>query len=340
MNMSPLVITGSYPDDICGVGDYTHALLDALKAENKDAALFYRKRWDLRDLREYLLLIKQTGSAVVNIQYPTEGYGYSILPQLLCCCLRKTTTVVTLHEFSRKSLKGKVAISLFFLAADWIIFTADLERDYVCRIAPWVRRRSCVIPISSNIPIRSPQAREADIVYFGLIRPEKGLEEFVNIIQKLSSRPELVTRVIGQLVPGYEQYASAILDRLRNVGAEIILGKTVDEVSQLLCRARVALLPFPDGMSLRRGSALAAMGNGALLITTPATSEAEVMKGICVMSATEDGLAAAVLRAVDGDPSLEAIRLAGQDFARNTSWSTVTSSYAKVMNRYGVWVRK
>jgi len=93
-------------------------------------------------------------------------------------------------------------------------------------------------------------------------------------------------------------------------------------------------------MSLRRGSALAAMGNGALLVTTPATTEKELLQKICVMSADDDGLIGAVLRALDSDAAFEVIRRAGQEFARTTSWAAVTASYITVMNRFGVWLQK
>ena len=330
------IITGSYPDDVCGVGDYTRSLVSALENKGINISLFYKKDWSITRLPGYLRLIKETGAPVVNIQYPTEGYGYSILPQLLCCCLRKMSTVVTLHEFCRKSASGKSATFLFFLTADWIVFTTDKERDYACRFAPWLRKRSSVIPICSNIPMRPPECPETDVVYFGLIRPHKGLEQFASVMERLASRRTLITRVVGQIVSGYEKYAAEILDRLKSLGAEIILGRTPEEVSLLLSRARVALLPFPDGMSSRRGAALAAMGNGALLVTTTSADEPEMFKGICLMGATEEELAVATLRALECRDADESIRRAGQIFARDLSWSSVGSSYMAVINRLGV----
>ena len=150
-----LLITGSLPPDVCGVGDYTQGLIHELKKQNAEVTVFYRTDWSIQNLLPYTRQIRKSGATVVNIQYPTEGYGYSIVPQLLCPLVKPAKTVITLHEFSRKSLKGKLAIYLFFLFSNWIIFTTESERHTACRTSPWIKKRSCVIPIGSNIPMQS-----------------------------------------------------------------------------------------------------------------------------------------------------------------------------------------
>jgi glycosyltransferase involved in cell wall biosynthesis len=309
------------------VGDYTQALIVELTKKNAGISLFYRTDWSIRMLLPYMREIRKSGAKVVNLQYPTEGYGYSIVPQLLCPLIKPIKSIVTLHEFTRKSVKGKLAIYLFFLFSDWIVFTTEPERHAACRVAPWIKKRSCVIPIGSNIPMQPTHIPEYDIVYFGLIRPAKGLEDFTSIVQKIGSRRRITIRMIGQIVPGYEDYASGILERLKFLGVEVILNRPANEVSTLLAHAKIALLPFPDGMSLRRGTALAAMGNGSLLVTRVPANRSNEFTGICLMAHDSTELCDLTTKALDNYEIYNTIRLSGQHLARSLSQESIASSY-------------
>lgn len=324
------VVTGSLPPIVCGCGDYVQALVGELERKGLEIDLFFRRDWSLRQLTTYIREIQESQATVINIQYPTQGYGWSIVPMLLCLFLRQVKKVVTLHEFSRLRTEAKIAIYIFFLSADWVIFTTEFERSMACRIAPWLRAKSSIIPIGSNIPLREAKQPDTDIVYFGLIHPAKGLEDFAETLSCLSIRKKLRIRVIGQIAPGYEAYANETLPRLESLGIEIVLNKSPEDVSEMLSRARVAFLPFPDGMSRRRGSALAAMGNGALLVSTTAQTETELFTEICVMPAGGSSLCELLVDVLDNYDSYSSIRRAGQAYAQAISWSTVADSYIKV----------
>jgi glycosyltransferase involved in cell wall biosynthesis len=324
-----VMVTGSYPPDACGVGDYTQQLYEALGQEGLRTELFCRRDWSLRKLVPYVLALRKTAQKAIVIQYPTEGYGYSIVPQLLSICLTGKRVVVALHEFTRKSWAGKAAIFLFFLTARWIIFTTEEEREAACAVAPWLRRRSSVVHVASAIPLRNRQQPDIDLAYFGLIRPGKGLEEFAAVATKLRSQHAGRVGVIGQEVAGYEEYAKTILATLRNSGAELLLNRSPEEVSQLLSRSRIVLLPFPDGISRRRTSALAAMGNGALLVTTPPQREIDLWREICV-STSMDELCPKIEDVLRDPAAYEATRAAGEAFARRNQWPTIARAYAEI----------
>ena len=326
-----LIITGSLPPDVCGVGDYTQALINELKKQNADVSVFYRADWSMQMLLPYTRQIRKSGTEVVNIQYPTEGYGYSIVPQLLCLLMRRIKKVVTLHEFTRVSTKAKMAIYLFFLFADWMVFTTDQERNAACRVASWIRNRSCVVPIASNIPVSSNHIAGIDVVYFGHIRPVKGLEEFTSMVQAIMEQRRITVRVIGQTVRGYEEYASVILERLKFLGVEVILNRPANEVSTLLAHAKIALLPFPDGMSLRRGTALAAMGNGALLVTRVPVNGSDEFTDICLMAHDPPELCDLTMKALDDYEAYNTIRVSGQNFAQSFTQESIASSYVHLL---------
>ncbi|MFT4174389.1 MAG: glycosyltransferase [Rhodocyclaceae bacterium] len=328
-----LLVTGSYPPDVCGVGDYSAELLGALRHEGVEAASYYRRDWHAATLPGHFSRLRGAADVLV-MQHPTQGYSGRVSPYILCAMPLAARKIVTLHEYSRKGAAGKLLAYLFFFFADHIVFTADAERDDACRAAPWIRRKSSVVPIGSNIPVHERQASRIDIAYFGLIRPGKGLEEFVQVLRAIGGRAAtLKIALIGQTVPGFEAFTDETFEALRTLGVELILNRDSDEVAALLSTANVAVLPFPDGVTRRRGSALAAMGNGALLVTTRPEHEADFFEGLCVMRQDIAALAAATLDALDRPQVYAAAREAGMAYARSLSWSSIAQSYHGIFSR-------
>jgi glycosyltransferase involved in cell wall biosynthesis len=327
------IVTGSLPPDICGCGEYAKLLGDAFQRIGVTASLYYRKDWQLRKLVRYARELNGSDTDIVNIQYPTQGYGWSVVPQLLPWLIRRRKVIVTLHEFSRKRWEARLTIYLCFLFADWIIFTTEPERRVACRVAPWIAKRSSVVSIGSNIPLCDPLPSETDVAYFGLIHPAKGIETFAATVSALAEHSALRVRAVGQIPRGYEGYAEQILGRLKDCGVEIELDRSAEEVASILCRTRIALLPFPDGMSRRRGTALAAMGNGALLITLASRDDSDFFRKICAMAANASNLTEVVADALNHPDRYESVRAAGQEFARSVSWSAVAEGYLEVFER-------
>lgn len=268
-----LLITGSYPPSVCGVGDYTARLLDTDGALTSGWQLYYRTKWGLSTLAQHIKAINRTGEQVINLQYPTQGYGWSLVPHLLCVYYSWFTSKrfsVTLHEQSQLSLKARWAQKIIIFTANRIIFTNEFERLYAAKRTPCIKRRSTVVKIFSNISsakhIRSIPDRRIDLVNFGHIRPNKGLEKFIEAASALSDRYKVC--IAGQVPEGYDDYFLKIETAAKNANIEIRLNLLNEAVSDLLNDTKVVYLPFPDGVSERRGSLLASFANGAVVATT------------------------------------------------------------------------
>jgi len=262
------LITGSYPPQVCGVGDYTKSLGDAMQAEGEDVVIFSKMDWSVAKLYKYAIELRSLNADVYLIQYPTEGYGYSLVPQLLAYALMGKRRFVTLHEYTRKSLKGRMATYLFFLSGCEFIFTNQLDAAFAKRWAPWVTSPK-IIPIGSNIPWSEADTPEFDLSYFGLIRPHKGIEEFLEQAATFRQRlPKARVAFIGDVPRGYEAYAQTIIDRAQSVGFEVKVGFDMQKVSNVLSKTKICFFPFAEGLSERRGSTLAALGNGCLVVGT------------------------------------------------------------------------
>lgn len=266
-----LLITGSYPPQVCGVGDYTYRLISSPNAI--DWKLYNSSDWSLRSLFLHIKNIKKYNENTVNMQYPTQGYGWSIVPHLLCLYFSwftKKRFSVTIHEQSQSSFKARMAQKIILLTANKIIFTNKFEFDYAAKRIPFIAQRSTVIKIYSNIEasdrIKPIEDRKIDILNFGHIRPRKGLEEFIETVKEISNEFNVV--IAGQVPEGYEDYYSHIESKAKKVGVKIILNLPSKDVSKLLNDTKLIYLPFPDGVSERRGSLLAAFVNGAVVLSS------------------------------------------------------------------------
>ncbi|WP_448665248.1 hypothetical protein ACG3SL_21140 (plasmid) [Sphingomonas sp. CJ20] len=340
-----LVVTGAYPPDVCGVGDYTGRLMEAAPASWE---LFVERRWSLGAAPQILRRLFARRPTDVILQYPTQGYGWSLVPHLIVAVGRLTGRyrgMLALHEFSSLSRKARLALALASHFASHIVFTTEVERDRA-RAERWFSSRVpvSVIGILSNIPWSdAPPAfseRTIDFAYFGHIRPNKGLEDFLDVMAAVRQADKTVRiAVIGEIPAGYEAFADKVGAQCQAIGAEMILGLDDQEAGQCLATTRILYLPFRDGVSARRGSVLAGLGNGALIATRIGdATPASLLPAILPFSGAPedcDGLIQ-VLHWSDSDAAK--LQAAGQAYLGTTlprSWSQVAALYQSAMSENG-----
>jgi len=79
--------------------------------------------------------------------------------------------------------------------------------------------------------------------------------------------------IIGQTLKRYEQYFDNIKEVSKRLNIEIIANKEEEELANILANVKLVYLPFPDGVSNRRGSLLASIQNGCVIITKESNYE-------------------------------------------------------------------
>ena len=269
-----LIITGTYPPRKCGVGDYCQNLLSTQQA--KDWNLYTDNNWSISTFFQKIKSIRNTNSKIINIQYPTVGYGKSLLPHILAIYITKILKrklIITLHEYSQLGWKGKLAASIFLKFGDKIVFTTEFERQYTIKKYPKLKYNSSIIKIYSNILTKEKQPpfdqREYDMGYFGYIRPEKGLEDYIETAKKIQeTNPNFKAYIMGQTQDEFSFYHEPLLKSLSNSNITLLLNKSNQEVSDILSQTKIAYLPYPDGLTERRGSFLASLLHHCIIVTT------------------------------------------------------------------------
>lgn len=331
-----IIITGTYPPERCGVGDYVQHLLTTPPA--KEWSLLYLRNWRLKDLHADIAQLKKLSDPVINLQYPTMGYGTSPVPHIMAIYavlfLRKKL-FVTVHEYSQLGWKGKTALQFLFRFAANVIFTTSFELDLAHKQG-LSSRKGVVIKINSNIPaaahIRPVTERQWDLGYFGYIRPLKGLEEFLPVAVQLQKEGKKVY-IMGQTQPEYKDFYEPFLQQIQQHGIRYISDKTADEVADILADTKVMYLPYPDGLSERRGSFLAAVVNGAAVVSKEGAFTSQQQKLHFTLPSVEE--AGAQISTGLNDPKwLELQQQQSITYAADcvpTSWEQVAEEYMRIM---------
>lgn len=318
----------------CGVLDYSRRLAAALKEQGVAVTLARGIRNDRLSLRELRAELRARRPRLLHIQYPMARYGASLLP-LVAAWLPGMRTLVTLHEFSQAHPLRRVAALAFSRAA--LVFTTEQEEQAYRRWYPWSRGRTQVIPLGSNIPwLADGGKRDLDAVcYFGQIRPQRGLEAFLDLA-RLAQRqaPQLRFQVLGAVPAGREDYCRALRESaadLRQLGWALEAGDAA--VAQWLAATGFVYLPYPDGASGRRGSLLAALGNGALVITTRGAQTPPELSG-AVRFANSPVDALAEIATLRGDPEAQNRQLAAaRAWSRVHQWSAIADAHRLLYRR-------
>ncbi len=293
-----VVMFGSARPVTCAVMDYAHRLAGAVNA-SRPGFLAIETIEPERPIAFVAAIAGALRSgAVAHFQMPIEGWGNSLTPGSALFAARAMTRrgriAVTLHEWTSLNPLRYLSMVPDLLAADGFVFVSPRQREAFLS-TPWVssakKRQAPVIPIGPNImparidPVRVAQergklqgegARRADMIvgFFGVLYASK--------------RPDLLLRTTAAL------HASGVKARLLVCGdflwdkpqdrgaflalaGELGLGDWLDfrgriddegELMATLSACDVFLLPYSDGVSLRRGSFQAVSQLAIPLVTT------------------------------------------------------------------------
>ena len=331
--MKVTIIAGSLPPQVCGVGDFTGALIKALHDRGLAVKVMHRDQWRLRDVPTLLRELRADKPDVVHLQYPTHGFRRSLVPHLLHLGMVGWPRLTTLHDYSGQRWPIRLGMSVFTLGGD-IIVTGALDRDALVRRHPWTPARLSVIPIGSNIPGgRWDPAGPFTIVHFGMLRPEKGIEEMIHLARlcKQLGRPYRTT-IAGAIVPHARDYADSLFKAAEDTDIEWQLNVSAERAAEILRHAHVAYLSPPCGVHDRRGTLLAAAANGLPVVAKVDWETPAFLRDHVVAAATPQ----AALAAID---ELSAPSRLQEQSARSTalaekfSWAAIADQYIEAMEK-------
>jgi hypothetical protein len=291
------ILTGSYPPEPCGVGDYAHHLVQHL-ADRDGLAIeaWVGTAWPgapdpgvrrvldpswRRTFGNLRSALRAFRPHVLHVQYPTQGYGRRYLPWILPFLLRLTGVriVATWHEYFGEWIPRALPSAL---VASAIVVVRPGYRERLrltTRLAlggrpiHLVRNASAIPRVVHDQRSREALRREAGcgprrlVAYFGFAYPAKGVHMLFDLLD-----PERETLVlIGRLEPD-DAYQRALLERCaepRWRDAVHRVGWVADEqVGAWLAAADAVVLPFASGGGVWNSSLHAAVLQGTFVLTT------------------------------------------------------------------------
>ncbi len=292
-------ITAEYPPDPGGVADYTRLLATALAsrgevvhvwapsgsrdgASPEGVAVHRISTFGARGLREMDEGLRALpGPRRLFLQYVPTVFGLRGMNVPLIRWLRARTEEVWVqfhevalgwHLWRRPDLHLTNAVQLWMASA----LARRAQRLFVSiegwlpRLGPEARRAEW-LPIPSNVPVSVSPAERADaraalgtgpwIAHFGTYGAGV-TRDLVPALRAIARRQEEVRFLL--LGRGAEAVAREL-----SPGRALATGElSASAVAARLSVADVALQPFPDGISARRTSAMAALALGVPIVTT------------------------------------------------------------------------
>jgi len=301
--MRVAIISGSYPNMKCGVGDYTRVLVDFINKIGIKVKVITSKNeevisdgisepivfsWDWRCIKKIYNYCKKNDINIIHIQYPTRGYGYKIGVNLLplyikiknLFSIQKINVMTTLHEFSQSHFLRKISVIPLVLFSDEIILTNNEEKEIIMKLFPFLKKdKFKIIHIGSNIlPTNFLENKLYEnnhtITYFGFIRPDKGLEMLLKaiILTKVYAEDDFRLNILAELNDKNEYHC-----KIKNLLKQLNIDKNKikitgylpeSQISEYLQRSNLSVLPFRDGLTYRRGSFIASVVHDIPVLST------------------------------------------------------------------------
>lgn len=290
-----VLVTGEYPPQPGGIGDYTHLLRSALDASAADVQTLVVSSagtdadvrvpgWTLRHARHLHTTLRDLAPDVVHIQYQAGAFALSpaILWEVWRLRQAGIPCVVTFHDlrvpylFPKAGSLRKLAIVRAARSAAAVVVTNPADARRLRR--DWLDVD--VIPIGANLPALDlhphdalPPHADPVVGFFGFPARSKGVLTLIEALGLLDApRPPL--RLIGE--PGVPSASNDIVaaDTLDAYAAQhgVVLERTgplaAADAARALASVRLLCLPFAGGVTQRSGSLLAALQSGRPVVAT------------------------------------------------------------------------
>jgi len=272
INMPIVYLITQDANQQCGIVDYTLQLENAVNALGAEAVIEKIPTWSFAALFKLKEKYRKCKKLVLHLQYPSLGIGKSIAPALIPFVFKNSRVSITFHEFKQFNPIRKFYFFLTTWTKAYYIFTNEYEQGQFLRLYPWVKDRCTIVPIGNNISLVPLDKKNAEVqerlVYFGQIAANKGIEEFLETVKLLRGRGNQLDCVLmGALLDPESELSQKVEVYAKQYDIKCLYNLPAESVSHELQKSSIALLPFPQGVSDKRGSALACLKHGLTLIT-------------------------------------------------------------------------
>jgi glycosyltransferase involved in cell wall biosynthesis len=331
---------------------FTRAAAAGASEPGIDVQMAVGGRWGWNTNRAIRQWAEEKALDVVNIQFQTAAYDMHPAIHFLPAQLDHQVTIVTFHDlrvpylFPKAGAAREWVVRRLARTADGVIATNAQDRAILAE--QWDIHHTALIPIGSNVKPTIPddydraqwRARAGAgpddllIAHFGFLNASKGVPALISALRRLvdagtRARLVMIGGRAGASDPTNQAHASAIDGQIEalGLGDRIHWSGFVDDVavSGYFLAADLTALPYSAGVSLRRGTLMAALAHGQAIVTTqPTTPIPELDEAyMAVPSNDPDALATAIAELWHDMPRRKALEKAALKAAVRFEWDAI-----------------
>src|SRR5882762_7765398 len=372
-----IAVVGNYLPRRCGIATFTTDLCDALHAEygttellalpvnDSDQGYDYpaRVRFELSEdnlasYRQAADFLNFSNVDLVCLQHEYGIFGGRAGEHILELLRRlRMPFVTTLHTVLREPSPDQRAIMEEIAAlSDRLIVMSQQSVEILQEVFQVSPDKIDLIPHGiPDLPFTDPsfykdafgtEGKEV-LLTFGLLSPNKGIENVIKALPKILSRhSNVVYMVSGVTHPHilrregdkYRDYLHRLADELGVKASVIFHNRFVSpqEMVELIGAADIYITPYKHKAQVVSGTLAYALSAGKAIISTPYLHALELLdgeRGALVPFDDPEAIAAKTVELLDNDTARHAMRKRAYLYAREMVWNRVAQKYMKSFER-------
>src|SRR6201981_2829050 len=374
---SRIAVIGNYLPRQCGIATFTTDLCGAIAAEYGTARLLAlpvndtdqgydypaRVRWalaqnDVASYQEAARFLNFNNIDMVCLQHeygifggPPESHILHLLRGL------KMPVVTTLHTVLREPNPDQmVVMEEIAELSDRLVVMSQLSFQFLQEIFKGPGSKVGIAPHGvPDLPFLDPNFYKdrfgvegrAVLLTFGLLSPNKGIENVIQALPQILSRHKNVAYIVAGATHPHvlrregDKYRASLQALAKEVGVEaqvIFHNRFVspEEMVEFIGAADIYITPYRHEAQVVSGTLAYALGAGKAIISTPYWHAIELLdyrRGALVPFQNSDAIARKTIELLDTPAIRHTMRKRGYLFARDMIWKRVAQGYMESFSR-------
>jgi len=374
---SRIAVIGNYLPRHCGIATFTTDLCNAISAEYGTARLLAlpvndtvegydypaRVRWslaqdDVRSYQEVAEFLNFNNIDMVCLQHEYGIFGGPAGSHILHL-LRglKMPVVTTLHTVLREPDSSQLMVMEEIAElSDRLIVMSQLSSQFLQEIFKVPGSKIDMVPHGvPDLPFLDPNfykdrfgvEGKAVLLTFGLLSPNKGIENVIRALPQILSKHKNVAYVVAGATHPHvlrregDTYRASLQALAKEVGVEsqVIFHNrfvTPEEMVEFIGAADIYITPYRHEAQVVSGTLAYALGAGKAIISTPYWHAIELLddrRGALVPFQNPDAIAHKTIELLDTPAIRHAMRKRAYLFSREMVWKRVAQGYMESFSR-------
>jgi glycosyltransferase involved in cell wall biosynthesis len=374
---SRIAVIGNYLPRHCGIATFTTDLCSAISAEYGTARLLAlpvndteegydypaRVRWslaqdDLTAYQEAAEFLNFNNIDMVCLQHEYGIFGGEAGSHILHLLRRlKMPLVTTLHTVLREPDPNQLMVMEEIAElSDRLIVMSQLSSQFLQEIFKIPGSKIDMVPHGvPDLPFLDPNfykdkfgvEGKAVLLTFGLLSPNKGIENVIRALPQILSRHKNVVYIVAGATHPHilrregDRYRASLQALAKEMGVESQVMfhnrfATPEEMAEFIGAADIYITPYRHEAQVVSGTLAYALGAGKAIISTPYWHAIELLddrRGALVPFQNPDAIAQKTIELLDTPAIRHAMRKRAYLFARGMIWKRVAQGYMETFSR-------